>query len=202
MLHVFACTEVEEVRMLQRVRGHASYANAIATIAVFVAIGGTSFAAITLPRNSVGEKQIKSRAVGSKELKRGAVRSRIIKNGAINLQDLSKATRDSLSGSAGPPGPPGPPAIALRASIGSSGGFVAGNPSASETVAPNKRLIRFARDLAGCVPTATLARNAGPNTDPGPGRIVVAIEGNRVAVETFTADGSPAFLPFNLIVAC
>ena len=55
----------------------------------------------------------------------------------------------------------------------------------------------------GLRPTATLARNAGGAiVDPGPGRIVVAIEDNRVAVETFNANGSPEFLPFNVIVAC
>ena len=80
---------------------------------------------------------------------------------------------------------------------------MAGSPVISDGSPPNKRLLDFSHDLAGCVPTATLARNAGGATvDPGPGRIVVAIEGNRVAVETFTADGSPAFLPFNVIVAC
>ena len=64
-------------------------------------------------------------------------------------------------------------------------------------------LVNVSRDLAGCVPIASLARNpGGASPDPGPGRIVVAIEGNRVAVETFKPDGTPDFLPFNVIVAC
>jgi hypothetical protein len=85
-----------------------------------------------------------------------------------------------------------------------SGGLaVAGSPVISDGIPPNKRLLDFSQDLAGCVPTATLARNAGGGTvDPGPGRIVVAIEGDRVAVETFRPDGTPDFLPFNVIVAC
>ena len=44
--------------MLKRIRTHASFANLTAVIAVFVAVGGTSYAAITLPRNSVGERQL------------------------------------------------------------------------------------------------------------------------------------------------
>lgn len=189
--------------MLQRTRSHASYANIMSTIAVFVAIGGTSYAAITLPRNSVGRPQLRSRSVGAEELRRAAVGTRAIKNGGINTQDLSNATKDALAGKPGPIGPPGPAGTTLRASISSSGGAIAGNATASDAEPPNKRLIGFSRSLIGCIPTATLARNpGGPTPDPGPGRIVVGVQGDSVAVETFTADGSPAFLPFNLIVAC
>lgn len=188
--------------MLKRIRRHASYANVMASIAVFVAIGGTSYAAITLPRNSVGERQIKARAVGAKALQRGAVGTRALKNGAISPNDLSATTKASLAGVPGPAGPPGPAAITLRAAISAVGGLIAGNATDSETVLPNKRLIGFSRSLDGCVPTATLARNGGGPGDPGAGRIVVGIEGSRVGVETFTANGSPEHLPFNLIVAC
>ena len=189
--------------MLTKVRANASYANVMATIAMFVALGGTSYAAITLPRNSVGQRQLKSRAVGSSELKRGAVTSRAIRNDGIETRDLSRATKAFLAGKLGPPGPPGAPAISLRAAFNSAGARIAGSNAGSLPIAPNKLLVDFGRDLAGCVPTATLARNAGGAiSNPGPGRIVVAVEGDRVAVETFRADGSADFLPFNLIVAC
>jgi hypothetical protein len=93
--------------------------------------------------------------------------------------------------------------VSLRASISSTGGVVRGNATGSEQVSPNKRLINFSRPLAGCVPTAALARvDEHPAVDPGPGRIVVAIEGDRVAVETYNINGVPAYLPFNVIVAC
>jgi hypothetical protein len=185
--------------VLQRIRDSARFANVMAAIAVFVAVGGTSYAAITLPRNSVGERQLRPRSVGSDELKRGAVGSRAIKNGAIQRQDLSRSATDSLTG---PPGPAGQAAISLRAAVDSSGGLPAGNATFSDAALPNKRLIGFGRSLAGCVPTATLARNGGPTPDPGPGRIVVGVELDKVVVETFNAAGNPEFLPFNLIVAC
>jgi hypothetical protein len=41
----------------------------MATVAVFVALGGTSYAAIKLPRNSVGGSQIRTAAVTSSEVK-------------------------------------------------------------------------------------------------------------------------------------
>jgi hypothetical protein len=189
--------------VLQRIRNRASFSNVMATIAMFVGVGGTSYAAITLPRNSVGQRQLQAGAVGAQEVKRGAIASRAIKNGAVRLRDLSSGTKAALAGKPGPPGPPGEAAVALRAAITSAGEPIAGNSNGVAPVPPNKRLVAFSRDLTGCVPTATLARNAGGATvNPGPGRIVVAIENNRVAVETFRPDGTPDFLPFNLVVAC
>jgi hypothetical protein len=51
-----------------------NYANVIATIALFVALGGAAVAA-GLPRNSVGTNQIKRGAVTAAKIKRGAVTS-------------------------------------------------------------------------------------------------------------------------------
>jgi hypothetical protein len=55
---------------MSKLRGRLTYANVMATIAVFIALGGASYAAIKLPKNSVGTKQIKKNAVkGSKVAK-------------------------------------------------------------------------------------------------------------------------------------
>jgi hypothetical protein len=45
-----------------------SYANVMATIAVFIALGGGAYAAFKLPQNSVGTKQLKDRAVTKEKL--------------------------------------------------------------------------------------------------------------------------------------
>ena len=45
-----------------------SYSNVAASVALFVALGGTSYAALSLPGNSVGSRQIRTNAVGSSEL--------------------------------------------------------------------------------------------------------------------------------------
>jgi hypothetical protein len=55
-------------------RAKLSYANVIATIALFVALGGAAVAA-GLPKNSVGQNQLKRGAVTAAKLKRGAVTS-------------------------------------------------------------------------------------------------------------------------------
>ncbi|HYZ29376.1 MAG TPA: hypothetical protein VE570_10000 [Thermoleophilaceae bacterium] len=48
-------------------RPHLTYANVIATLALFIALGGSGYAATQLSRNSVGTRQLKANAVtGSK----------------------------------------------------------------------------------------------------------------------------------------
>lgn len=47
--------------------------NAIAYVALFVALGGTSYAAITIPAGSVGTRQLRNGAVTSKKLNRRSV---------------------------------------------------------------------------------------------------------------------------------
>ena len=84
---------------LAALRGRLTYANVTASLALFVALGGTSYAAITLPRNSVGPKQIRTNAVRSAE----------IRDRTIKLADISRSTRTSLRGRQGPQGPAGVP---------------------------------------------------------------------------------------------
>jgi hypothetical protein len=45
----------------------------VSVIALVVALGGTSYAAFTLPKNSVGTKQLKNGAVTDRKIKNGAV---------------------------------------------------------------------------------------------------------------------------------
>ena len=58
---------------MTKLRARLTYANVMATIAVFIALGGASYAAVKLPKNSVGAKQIKKNAVTTAKIKNGAV---------------------------------------------------------------------------------------------------------------------------------
>jgi hypothetical protein len=51
--------------------------NVIALIALFVALGGTSYAALNLPANSVGTRQLKNRAVNAAKLNPSSVAASI-----------------------------------------------------------------------------------------------------------------------------
>ena len=104
---------------LNRLRARLTYANVTATLALFIALGGTSYAAASLARNSVGSAQIRTNAVGSSEIRSRAVGSSEIRDRTIALRDIAPNTRSSLrgaSGPAGPAGPTGPPARRARRS--------------------------------------------------------------------------------------
>ncbi len=59
--------------MLAALRGRLTYANVMATVAVFVALGGSSYAALSLPKKSVGTKQLKRNAITSSKVRNGAI---------------------------------------------------------------------------------------------------------------------------------
>ena len=74
-----------------------TYANVVATLALFIALGGASYAAIKLPKNSVGTKQLKKNAVGPKQLKKGAVGTAQLGDNAVvgaKVADRSLAAAD------------------------------------------------------------------------------------------------------------
>ena len=84
--------------MIDTVRAHFRN-NVVGYVALFIALGGTSYAAIKLPANSVGNRQVKNSAITS-----GKVR-----NQTLRPQDFSAGTlRRGARGPEGPAGPPGP----------------------------------------------------------------------------------------------
>jgi hypothetical protein len=91
--------------VVRRLQQRLTYANVTATIALFIAVGGTSYAAVQLPRNSVGSAQLRAGSVGSSE----------VRNRSLQATDLSRAARSFLRGqrgAVGPQGPAGPPGSA------------------------------------------------------------------------------------------
>lgn len=60
--------------MQSHLRPKLTYSNAIATIALFIALGGVAVAA-SLPKNSVGTQQLKRGAVATSDLRRRAVKA-------------------------------------------------------------------------------------------------------------------------------
>jgi hypothetical protein len=70
--------------MARWTRSRLSFANVISLIALFVALGGTGYAAaFKLPRNSVGSAQIKKNAVSSSKVKNGSLLATDFKAGQL-----------------------------------------------------------------------------------------------------------------------
>ncbi|HVD59088.1 MAG TPA: hypothetical protein VNC17_19775 [Thermoleophilaceae bacterium] len=68
-----------------------------ATVAITLALGGSSYAALNLPKASVGAKQLKKNSVTSPKVKRGS----------LLVSDFKASQRASLRGPQGPEGPRG-----------------------------------------------------------------------------------------------
>jgi hypothetical protein len=87
---------------MNRLRLGLTYANVMATIAVFLALGGGAYAATQLPKNSVGAKQLKKEAVTPSKLS-AAAKSAL--TGPIGATGLEGAP--GLEGPIGLAGAPG-----------------------------------------------------------------------------------------------
>ena len=124
-----------------RMRGRVSHATVIASVALFVALGGTAAAVAAIPRDSIGSPQIRkdavrspeiaadavrspeiakdavrapeiaADAVRSPEIAADAVRSSEIRDNDIRLADISTGARNALQGAQGPAGPQGPAGV-------------------------------------------------------------------------------------------
>jgi hypothetical protein len=80
---------------VKQIRKRLTYANVMSSIAVFLVLGGAAFAAVKLPKNSVGTKQLKNNAVISAK----------VKDGSLLKGDF--AAGQLPAGPAGPAGPKG-----------------------------------------------------------------------------------------------
>jgi len=85
----------EKMRNAPSLRGHITYANVMATIAVFVALGGASYASLKLPKNSVGPKQLRKNAVTKLKVRKNSITRGKIARAAITAV---KVKRGSLTG--------------------------------------------------------------------------------------------------------
>jgi hypothetical protein len=83
-------------------------AHVIAIIALVFAIGGTSYAALNLPKNSVGAKQIKKNAVTSTKVKNHSLKAIDFKNGQLPAGAQGPTGAQGTAGSKGATGPSGP----------------------------------------------------------------------------------------------
>jgi hypothetical protein len=125
--------------MFHRIRGKLSFANIMSMTAVTLALGGTSYAAVTLPHNSVGSAQIRTSAVKNSDLGFSSVTSGKVRNGS--LQSIDFAPGQIPAGPAGATGPigatgaQGPAGEAVAyARVNADGTLDAGTPAQNKNV--------------------------------------------------------------------
>jgi len=81
-------------------RRHLSYANLTASLALFIALGGVSYAAAIAPANSVRSSSIRNGEVKTADLGTSAVTSAKLRDGTLAGADLSPALRADLNDAA------------------------------------------------------------------------------------------------------
>lgn len=163
----------------KRLGAHLSYANVVATLALFAALTtGGAYAASQLGKNSVGAKQ----------LRKGAVDSRALANGGVSTRDLAAKIRTRLTASE-------------RASVTGDGRLDSGTAANVLRNDPNRYTVRFRRSVARCSYAATLAVTG--TGDPEAGSATISGSGGReVTINTFDASGNPVPASFDLLVVC
>jgi len=197
-------------------RRHPSYADVTATLALFVALGGTSYAALNLTgkdvkNGSLTGLDLKDGSVGGADLKTGSVTGADLKDGSIGVADLVAAARGA-AGPAGPPGAPGPPgaegkagadgkpgadATKLWAVVNGDGTLRRGSGViSSERIAPMGNTyyeIKFNRDVSNCAQIGSLTASQVPQSQKGmiavDRAISPTIKVDTVTVQTFADDG-------------
>lgn len=97
---------------------------AVALAALILALGGTSYAAVTLPKDSVGGKQLKRNSVTGDKVKDGSLFANDFAPGQIPKGPQGESGPAGAAGPQGNVGPAGPPGAAgARGSDGSAVAF-------------------------------------------------------------------------------
>ncbi len=107
---------------MKLIRKRLTYANVMASIAVFLVLGGgAAFAAAKLGKNSVGTKQLKNNAVTTKKIKNDAVTGAKVKESSLGEVPNAANAVNAQTASVGSP--------AAYAQIEAGGGIVNSEPS-------------------------------------------------------------------------
>jgi hypothetical protein len=182
--------------MFKTIKTRLNASNLLAAIALFAALGGSSYAAMQLPSGSVGSSQIAANAVTSSKIKNGTLKAADfapgVLNGGANGADGANGANGAdgaqgaqgpqgPQGDRGPAGPQGPAATKLFGTIESTGSrHAASGISSVNHYSTGKYIVTFERSMAGCTPIVS----GGPWLP-----MVFDVKDNQVIVWTSSSSG-------------
>lgn len=193
---------------MKRLDSRLTYANVVATICLFLLVGGgAAFAASKLAKNSVGNKQLKKNAVTTAKIKDGAVTTAKLANGAVNGDkvadnsltgaDINQATLSSVRAS-------NVLAFSLDGKCGPASPFPAG--VAVEHTSEGVCKFTFSSSVASCSANGTVHLRLKPNeigiAEPRTVQVSNVSDTPNILVTSTYANNSKADLPFDLTMVC
>ena len=198
---------------MRRIRSHRpSPALVVSVIALFVALSGTSYSAVTklLPRNSVGSAQVINGSLQKADLARTTIHAlkgnRGLRGAAGPAGPAGPAGAQGLQGASGPPGPPGEPgadAFVLWAVVAADGtiqrSFGITGVVKSDTGFYD---VGFDVDFAPSEECALVAGLGSAATDANGQIATRSAPGTGVYVLTYGSDGTPTNQGFHLAIFC
>ena len=144
--------------MKRHLRLRPSPAMVVACAALFVSLGGVGYAAIVLPANSVGTKQLKRNAVNSAKVKKYSLLRNDFKRGQI---PRGPQGAQGIQGIQGAKGDPGTPATRLWAYLSSTGVLRGGGGVvASSRLSDGNFSVTFNQSVVNCAATAGYLRES------------------------------------------
>lgn len=187
---------------MKQIRKRLTYANVMSSIAVFLVLGGAAFAAIKLPKNSVGAKQLKNNAVTSAKVKDGSLLGSDFAAGQLPAGTQGP---EGPKGPKGPEGEAGAPGTALGYARVASDGTI--DPATSKgvisAVTAGGSLICFELAFQPRNVVATIEAYATDQTNSEYGTVVSGVgkgfsacpEGTDAYIATSNLSGSSVHLP-------
>jgi hypothetical protein len=194
-----------------------TYANVVATLALFVAIGGAgAFAASHLGKNSVGSKQLKKNAVTTAKIKKGAVTAAKIaketitgtqvhpasltgadvQDGSLTGTDIDQSTLTSVRAS-------NVTGVALNGDCTPAAPFPSG--VSAETAGSSGCKVTFPSSVIDCAATATVGIRTTANVIIAEDRTVETLRNPDLPNEMRTfpsGNGTKKTEPVDLTVVC
>jgi hypothetical protein len=191
--------------------------NAVAYSALFLALGGTSYAAARLPAESVGTKELRSGAVTRAKLHRDAVTSLGVKDHTLKKVDFARGQLTAgakgdkgdpgAKGDQGPKGDPGAkgdPGPTLGVSGLTTGG-VTSTPTAAAVTIATKSVTLTTRSRIFAIASSRVSIG-GCSSLSCSARVGLRVDGAPVAASTRslligTGDGQDVLTPFGMTPA-
>jgi hypothetical protein len=177
----------------------------VACAALFVSLGGVGYAAIVLPANSVGTRQLKKNSVNSAKVKKHSLLKSDFKRGQLPRGAQGPQGIPGAQGVQGPKGDPGTPATRLWAYVSPTGTLRGGSGViASSRLSNGYFSVSFNQSIVNCAATATYLRennDVGFNLSNHFGITRFSMTEFRINIWNSAINDAPN-IPFGLIVVC